>query len=478
MLTLDAEQAELVKRVAAEPTRAALQASDRGTGKTLMAVELAKALGAQTVLLVCPLNTRDEWENRFTEQGVTLPQYRIDTKAKNKHELFEMLRTDQPGIYLVGREYFRLSGSDSKMPPCLVHDRSTCRKCPPRDLKRKKLWDWSKTHPDLIVYDEVHAAQNRNSTAFDVLKRVKGGFKLGQSGTFHGNKFQGAWAITRWLWPTVIDPSFWRWAAEHCIVVDDPHVTLDTGEMGKKVTVERIPGRFVNSLPCYVRIEGEDYPVITRNVKVDLSPVQRKQYTQMEESMVAWLGEHPLIAELPIVMRTRLRQMSLAEVAFMDDEAVGFAPDCKSSKLDALEKIITKFHPDDHMMIYTESQRFASVVAERIGAAEWSGKVSHKERERIKADFLAGRIKHIVATIASIGEGVDQLQSVCHTEVWLSESENNILNMQCQARLARRGQTETIYRYRVLARDTYDEGIMGNLLGQTLRMRASLRKGD
>ena len=478
MLVLDADQEAAVELMANEPTRAALQASDRGTGKTVMAIELAKRISAQTILLIAPLNTRKEWISNFAGQGVTLPVFVIDAKEKRKMEFYESLRAGNLGIYVIGREYFQLSGSNSPMPKCEAHEKSTCRKCPPRPLKRTALWSWAKVHPDLVIYDEVHKAQNRNSAMFTTLKSVKAGFKLGQSGTFHGNKFSGAWAITRWLWPDIIDPSFWRWAAEHCVLVDDPHVKTHDGSMGKKVTVERIPGRFVNSLPCYVRIEGEDYPVITRNVKVDLTPTQREQYTQMENDMMAWLGDHPLIAELPIVMRTRLRQMSLAEVAYTDNETVGFDPDCASSKLDALEIILSKHHPGERVMIYTESQRFASVVAQRIGAAEWSGAVPTKRREEIKADFIAGTTQYIVATIASIGEGVDGLQRVCNTEVWLSESENNVLNMQCQARLARRGQTKPIYRYRILARDTYDVGVMNNLLGQTLRMRASLRKGD
>lgn len=62
---LTPEQGEAVKRMTAEPTRACLNSSGLGTGKTLMAVELAKALGAQTVLVVAPLNTHVNWELTF-----------------------------------------------------------------------------------------------------------------------------------------------------------------------------------------------------------------------------------------------------------------------------------------------------------------------------------------------------------------------------------------------------------------------------
>jgi hypothetical protein len=475
---LDPEQEALIERVVAEPTRAALQGSDRGTGKTVMGCEVAKRLGARTVLLICPLNTRDGWEATFTDREVGLPFYRIEAKNKPERnlELYEMLRTGVPGVYIIGREYFTLTGSDAAPKKCKEHKKIKCRLCPEVE-RRKALWSWRKVHPDLIIYDEVHAAQNRNGQTFGVLKGVKAGFKLGQSGTWHGNKFQGAWAITRWLWPDIIDPSFWRWAATWATTEVDPHVKTQTGEPGKKVTVERNPGAFANSLPCYVRLEGEELEVINRRVMVDLSPKQRTQYTQMETDMLTWLEDHPLVAELPIVQRTRLRQMSLGEVSLNAAGEVDFAPDCNSSKIDALEKIIAKHHPTEPVMIYCASQRFARVVAARIGGAEWSGSVPHAERERIKADFIAGKIKYIVATIPAIGEGVDGLQRVCNTEVWLEEMEGNaVMNLQAQGRLERRGQTKPIYRYRVLARDTYDEGVFGAGLSRVLAMRQTMRK--
>src|SRR5665647_2180644 len=104
-ITLSGEQHEAVERMAAEPTRAALNAALTGVGKTVMAVELAKRLSAQTILVIAPIKRPvvNAWKATFEKQGVTLPFYVIDSSHP---EHFEMLRTNVPGVYYVGREYF------------------------------------------------------------------------------------------------------------------------------------------------------------------------------------------------------------------------------------------------------------------------------------------------------------------------------------------------------------------------------------
>ncbi len=44
-------------------------------------------------------------------------------------------------------------------------------------------------------------------------------------------------------------------------------------------------------------------------------------------------------------------------------------------------------------------------------------------------------------------EGIDGLQNVCNNEVWLSEDNSVILNLQASARLNRKGQTRRVNRF-------------------------------
>ena len=99
-----------------------------------------------------------------------------------------------------------------------------------------------------------------------------------------------------------------------------------------------------------------------------------------------------------------------------------------------------------------------------------------KDRDTIKEQFIAGEVKYIVATIASINAGVDGLQKVCHTEVWLDQADG-VKNIQASGRLNRQGQpAERITRY-VLHSDPSDDPKMAEkLVLQAVEMRATLSK--
>jgi superfamily II DNA or RNA helicase len=160
-----------------------------------------------------------------------------------------------------------------------------------------------------------------------------------------------------------------------------------------------------------------------------------------------------------------------------DDGEIVFADDAKSTKYQALKEIIED-NPEDSMLLLTDSQKYARLVSNRLGeqAFEWSGQANQKQREEAKQKFLRGEIKYIVAVIPAIAEGVDGLQDVCSTIVWLSHSDSNLMNQQVVDRIRRRGQKETVKIYDIVARDTYDEGQLSTLVKRQLDMNSSLKE--
>lgn len=442
-LTLEDLQQKAVEKITSEATKATLNASLMGTGKTLMAVESAIRLGTKTNLIIGPLNTYWGWWDtiqRQTDYASTISK--IDSTKSGKEALAN-LAGGIPGWYFVGREYFR-------------------------------RLDWSKIVPDMAMVDECHFAQNRNSKSFRALKTLKAGYKLSMSGTPAGNSFEGFWAVTRWLWPDVIPKSFWAWAYDWCEMAYSPFSKYDIiGEMER--------GKFVQSLPSYIRLEpNHNLEVIQETRYVDLVPAQKKIYDKFQKDLVVWLGENPMIAEVPIAARVRLRQITLAVPSITEDGDIVFEDDAKSTKYQALQEIIED-HPDEPMLLLTDSQKYASLVTNRLNATkkqafEWSGKANQAQRESAKQAFLNGQCKYIVAVIPAIAEGVDGLQDVCSTIVWLSHSDSNLLNQQVVDRIRRRGQSEAVKIYDIVARDTYDEGQLSELVRKQLSMNASLRE--
>lgn len=424
-----------------------------GAGKTLKAVEVVKGLGAETVLLIAPLNTRLGWKATFERQGVDLP-FKWMRTSKDGKQAIDDWQWQLPGVYFVGVEYFVRLGWEGKA--------------------RSSMWAHK---PDVVLFDEVHRSQNRKSKTHKTLKQVKAGYKLAMSGTPTGNSFEGAWAVTKWLWPDVVDNSFWRWVDRWCATERDHFAP-----QGKKVVGEQKPGAFFNSLPCYVRIESEfEADLVEENVFVELYAPQRKAYDELQKKMMTWIEEQAIVVEVPIALRVRLRQATLGLFELDDEDNIMFADDCKSVKLDVMFDVLEDDFDGESCLILTDSRKFADVTVGRLRRAgftaeAWHGNVSQGKREQVKQAFVGGSCKYVVAVISAIAEGVDGLQKGTRNMLWLNRSDNRILNEQAVKRVHRQGQQHTVRSVELIAVDTYDQGVLSSQLQGAIEMNRTLKQ--
>ena len=451
-LTLDIEQLEAVEKMVNEPTRAALNASQYGVGKTLVTVEVAQRVAPEGIkVIVAPLHTKYGWRSTILGQYPDQEVKFVDNKSKAGRQALEDLQNRVPGWYIFGREYFHT-------------------------IKVSEILAKKGKYIDFMAYDECQRWSNHKSQSFTRIRRIQPKYRMALSATPAGNKFSGMFAIHQWLWPSLEGHrSFWSWVEDWCTTEEDYF-------SGTVVTGEKVPGAFVNSLPCYVRLEKDFGSPIHDRVVIQLSAKERKIYEQIERHMIAFLNDNPLIIKFPMTKRMRLRQASLGEIAYDEaSDTVYFPMDMKSSKYDALVSLI-KDHRDEPMLILTDSAKYANVVAARLAldgfaAVSWTGDVSETERHEIKEAFEKNQgVDYIVATIGAIGEGVDGLQHRAHIMVWLSRSDNMVMNEQAFRRLHRRGQTKTVISIDIVAENTYDEGQLGTLIERALAMNKSLKK--
>jgi SNF2-related domain/Helicase conserved C-terminal domain len=389
------------------------------------------------------------WQVTFARQGVELP-FKWINSTKDGKQVFADWQWQLPGIYFVGVEYFVRMGWQGKA--------------------RTNAWSYK---PDIVLFDEVHRAQNRASKTLKTLKMVSGGYKLAMSGTPTGNSFDGAWAVTKWLWPKEIPNSFHEWSDKWCRFEYDHFAPRN-----RKIVGERKPGAFFNSLPCYIRIESEmNVDLDEQQVYCELSVKQRKAYKQLEDNMITWVEGNPLVVEFPISLRARLRQATLGMFSVDDEGAVSFSNDCESSKIDIMLNILEEDFEGEPALILTDSRKFADVVVARLGdAVAWHGEVSQADREKAKASFMAGQVKYLVAVTSAIAEGVDGLQHATRNILWLSRSDNRILNEQAMARVYRQGQTRQVRSREIVALDTYDTGVLSSQLAKAVEMNKTLKE--
>lgn len=486
-MTPSPEQEAAINEMVNSP--AGINASDPGTGKTLMGVEVILRTWATRSLVIAPHSTWDNWRDTIeaqsegTEKFLPCSNSKIseDTTAKECKANLEALLRGDDGHYFIGREFFvtldweTVPDMDRKTKQQKVDEKTGK---PKTKRVQKRVWE---KHPfEVALFDESHVASSAKSRGYLTWMRLKASHKFESSGTWFGNKWENAWAAANAVYGDDVTDTYWLWQGRWCATEYDHFAPRQT-----KVTGEKVPGAFVKSLPCYIQLKSDQEHPVPEIRWVDLSREQRKVYRELVDEMVTFLNDHPLVVEATITQRTRLRQVTLGEIAFNDDGDVDFHIDGRSTKYDELLSIIKEF-PDEQMVIVSASARFAEVVTAKLNrdlkgevAGLWAGqkRTSAKQRDQLKADFLSGKVRYIVGVITAMGTGVDGLQTVCNTMVILEEQEGQDSTMdQLYHRLARRGQNKTVRFIKIAARNTYDQGVLDQLITQALANNLSRRK--
>lgn len=468
--------------------RHGLAAWDMGTGKTLFAVEHARVnVQGSRILIVAPVNTHNGWKTTFNRQWPEQPVTILGSPDKDPEGWKKVVgKQDAPfrgtgkraGVYIVGWEV--MHGYTEKV----YEEVSWCDVKTRKEYKNKEhvgniahIPPWADSGVwDLVVADECHRMQNRKSASHTVMMTIQAERKLAMSGTWTGNKKEGAYGTLRWLWPKRY-PHFWPWVDKHFETCPDPYTY-------KRIVGELEPGKILKDIPCYRRVESqlEGITVAVHEVDVEMSARQASVYKRFKEEAFAWLDDQPVGTPLPVTQRIRLRQVALGvpNAVMLDKEPIAylvdgrtvikeeefvnvfFKPNSTSSKIAALKEIISDLPPDEPLMVYVHSKRFIEPVVHQLGrkAVGWTGETSQVQRRKIMDKFgKPDGYRIIVAVISAISEGTDGLQYVCANEVWLSCEDHNILNEQCKARLLRTGQTRTVNRWYIYAKGTMDRGV-------------------
>jgi hypothetical protein len=473
----DAAQTAAIWRMAYEPTNASLSTSELGSGKTLVVVETVKLRGDKSVLVIAPLGTRTGWQKTFARQGVDLPFYWIKNDAE-RDGILAKLKKNEPGIYFIGLEYFvRLGWKSARV--------------------RDKLWNL--VYPDFVVVDEVHKGSKRSTKTYKTLQLqtgenyLRGKYKHAMSATPYGNKFENAWSIPRWLWPDdeIVPRSYELWVGRWAKTEYDPFSFSH-----KKVVGEKNPGAWYDSLPCHIHLlaprieyvtqepdarEDDVIYVIQQTRRIPLTPIQRKIYDALEEDYMAWLGDNPLVVELPITQMIRQNQVALGEPTILEDGTVSFDEGAQSSTMDEITSIIQNDIDEEPAVIFSSSQKFNErVIVPRLRALGYTaeaydGTLTEKKKQAARERFATGETKYLAVVIEAGGTGLDGFQDATRNVIWASKSLNGVSNTQATGRVPRRGQAQTVREFFIERIDTRDQASYHSLAQQEIERRRSLK---
>lgn len=461
-------QAAAVEQVAAAGGTGLL-ATCLGSGKTVMALTSAgsslkydaKEPKDARVLIVAPLHTVDGWRRHVREVwGMELRECAAKG-ADRKANLEALWDRQEHGVFFIGWSLMTARNKHKK-----------------KDNRTGRMVSAPDTHAfggtlfDVLIADEVHRACNHKSLNSKVLCRIRARRRLALSATPAGNLPVNIFGALKFLWP-VRYSSFTRFADFFFKSQYNPY--SDTG-YGKLYGEEKWPGKVRATTPCWVSVTRQealpDLPdVDIRRVAATMTRDQKRIYKQWRDKAIAWLDDHPVAVNLPVVLDTRLQQATLAQPIVMDmttgvgtpKEIVTFDKDSRSGKIDALLDILQDLG-DERVIVFTHSRKFLVPLRWRLEKAGYRvEQVSGDDHEGWRTFRDDHEVQILLAVVSAIAEGVDGLQTDCHTEIWLSRDSSLVINEQAQGRLHRSGQERGVVRYLVQCPGTIDDTVVGRL---------------
>ena len=195
---------------------------------------------------------------------------------------------------------------------------------------------------------------------------------------------------------------------------------------------------------------------ILNDIALDLPPALQIQYDRIEREMLIELESGN---EVEIFNRASLvnRCLQFAGGAVYLNPGAPEYEAIHKIKLDALEDLIEELSGQPVLLLY-QYQHEAKRIQKMFPDSLWlSSKTSAGDFNQAIIDWNTGKLDMIIAHPASMGHGVDRLQTSCHNVIWYGLNWSWELYFQSNSRIARQGQSSpTVMIHRLMMNSTVD----------------------
>lgn len=416
-----------------------LLAWEPGCGKTYGAIWVTRKLNAdRRVIVVCPKRVIPSWQASI--KAITGQEAKVLSRTTKAGRInIEDMLNGVDGWWIINFELLVSLGKSI-------------------DAGKWPSVSFSKKSFDMVVVDEVHRIANHRTQSFRAVKALKSKCRLGLSGTPAGNKPVNIYGVLKFLNPDNVDRSFYRFADEFFVSEFNPFAASPYARI---YGGEKTPGALRDSVGdnwSAMRggeVFGDLPPVNVQRVICGMRREQKRMYREFVDHCLAVMDGGASAASSAAVLDGRLRQITLGPLRIVGD-SVEFE-ERGSSKIDATLDILSDLPPDEKVILWCHSRKFMAPLRKRLAdAGYWSVELSSDYRDEWRQFLEPDGPRVLCAVIAAAAEGIDGLQNVCNTEIWLSEDNSVILNLQASARLNRKGQTKRVNRFLLQCENTVD----------------------
>lgn len=315
----------------------------------------------------------------------------------------------------------------------------------------------------LLVHN-CHKIQERKTKTSIALKKIPTHFKTGLSGTPAYDKPDDLWSVLNWLYPKQWS-SYWKYFDRYVLWVNYKGYKEVIGVSNQDELQERIDS-------YYIRRKKEDVlkdlpPIYYTEHTVELDPKQKRAYNAMRDDMLAWIGERedqPVNAQVVIVQLTRLMQFACAFGEIDENGKVKLTD--PSSKIDVIIDILLS--TDEKVVVFSQFSKVIDLLCARLDKtkimnSKYTGQTKPSDREKALENFIEGNSRVFACTLGAGGTGIDGLQTVCNTGIFIDRDWSHSINNQAIGRLDRIGQKNPIQIIDIIADHTIDNKRIGDI---------------
>jgi len=260
---------EFVRALWGRGRRGAMLAMWMGTGKTKVAIDLAIDLGAELVLIICPLRVVDVWRSQF-EQHATPPYEflalddRVNSVREKTARACQMLAWSQERN---GRLAIAINYDSARLEPFAP-------------------WALANLWP-LVICDESHRIKDPGGRASRWCAQLglRASHRLALTGTPMPHQPIDIWGQFRFLQPGLLDPTYGAFRWRHAVMGG----FYDRQIVGWK-NLEALHAKFRQIAFRVDESVLELPPEIDQVLSTSLASEGARIYGEMEREMVAWIS--------------------------------------------------------------------------------------------------------------------------------------------------------------------------------------------
>ena len=221
-----------------------------------------------------------------------------------------------------------------------------------------------------------------------------------------------------------------------------------------------------------VDLRAEDYitmpDLIENDIVLNFTPQLQDQYDRIEREMLIELESGH---DVEIFNRASLvnRCLQFAGGGVYLNPGSPDYEKIHDIKLDALSDLVEELAGQPTLILY-QYQHEAKRIQKLFPDSLWiSSKTSASDFNQAIMDWNSGKLNKIIAHPASMGHGVDRLQTSCHNIIWYGLNWSYELYYQSNSRISRQGQrSPTVMVHRLMMDSTVD-----SLVSAALQLKRS-----